>query len=58
MEPFDFALGLRMARVAVLLCDAEVGEQVFEAVAAAGEAGRVDRAIVSGSGKVSCACVR
>jgi hypothetical protein len=39
-----------MAGVAVLLCDAEVGEQVFEAVAAAGEAGSVDRSIVSECG--------
>jgi hypothetical protein len=34
-----------MAGMAVLLGDAEVGEQVFEAVAAAGEAGGVDRAV-------------
>jgi hypothetical protein len=31
--------------MAVLLGDAEAGEQVFEAVAPAGEAGGVDRAI-------------
>ena len=36
--------------MAVLLGDAEVGEQVFEAVAAAGEAGGVDRAIVGECG--------
>ena len=36
VEAFDLALGLRMVRMAVLLRDAEVGDQVFEAVAAAG----------------------
>ena len=37
VEAFDLALGLRMVRMAVVLRDAEVGDQVFEAVAAAGE---------------------
>ena len=50
VEALDLALGLGMVGMAVLLCDAEVGEQVFEAVAAAGEAGSVDRAIVSECG--------
>ncbi len=45
VEALDLALGLGMAGMAVLLRNAEVGEQVFEAVAAAGEAGSVDRAI-------------
>ena len=43
VEALDLALGLGMARRPVLLADAEVGEQVLEAVAAAGEARRVDR---------------
>ena len=47
LEAFDFALGLGMAGMAVLLRDAEVGEQVFKAVAATGEAGGVDRSVVS-----------
>jgi hypothetical protein len=45
LEAFDLALGLRMAGMAVLLGDAQAGEQVFKAVAAAGETGGVDRAI-------------
>jgi hypothetical protein len=45
VEAFDLALGLGMVGMAVLLGDAEVGEQVFEAVAAAGETRGVDRAI-------------
>ena len=45
VEAFDLALGLGMAGVAVLLGDAEAGQQVFEAVAAAGEAGGVDRPV-------------
>ena len=46
VEAFDLALGLRVAGVAVLLLDPQGGEQVFEGVAAAGEAGGVDRAVV------------
>ena len=46
VEAFDLALGLRMAGMAVLLGDAQVGEQVFEAVAAAGETRGVDRPVV------------
>ena len=38
VEALDLALGLGMPWGAVLLADAEVGEQVLEAVAAAGEA--------------------
>ena len=45
VKAFDFALSLRMVGVAVLLRDAQAGEQVFEAVAAAGEAGGVDRPV-------------
>jgi hypothetical protein len=45
VEAFDLALGLGMAGMAVLLGDAEVGEQVLEAVAAAGETGGVDRPV-------------
>jgi hypothetical protein len=37
VEAFDLALGLGMAGMAVLLGDAEAGQQVFEAVAATGE---------------------
>ena len=46
VETLDLALGLRMAGMAVLLADAQVGEQVLEAVAAAGEARGVDRPVV------------
>jgi len=38
VEALDLALGLGMSRGAVLLADAEVGEQELEGVAAAGEA--------------------
>jgi hypothetical protein len=37
VEAFDLALGLRMVGMAVLLGDAQAGEQVLEVVAAAGE---------------------
>jgi hypothetical protein len=47
VEAFDLALGLGMA---VLLGDAEAGQWVFEAVAAAGEAGGVDRPVVGQGG--------
>jgi hypothetical protein len=50
VEALDLALGLGVTGHAVLLADAEVGEQVLEAVAAAGEAGRVDRPVVSERG--------
>jgi hypothetical protein len=50
VETLDLALGLRVTRCAVLLTDAEVGEQVLEAVAAPGEARRVDRPIVGERG--------
>ena len=50
MEALDLALGLGMARRPVLLADAEVGEQVLEAVASAGEARRVDGAVVGERG--------
>ena len=46
VEALDFSLGLRMVGMAVLLGDAQAGEQVLKAVSAAGEAGSVDRAIV------------
>ena len=42
--------GLGMARSPVPLADAEVGEQVLEAVASAGEARGVDRAVVGERG--------
>ena len=38
-EPLDLALGLRVARLAVLLLDAEAAQFVLEAVAAAAAAG-------------------
>jgi hypothetical protein len=38
LEALDLALRLGMAGVAILLPDAQVGEQVLEAVAPAGEA--------------------
>ena len=50
MEALNLALGLGMARRAVLLADPEVGEQVLEAVAAAGEARGVDGAVVGERG--------
>ena len=50
VEALDLALGLRVAGRTVLLADAEVGEQVLEAVAAAGEPGRVDRSVVGERG--------
>jgi hypothetical protein len=50
VEAFDLALGLGMAGMAVFLGDAEAGEEVFEAVAAAGEAGGIDRAVVGQGG--------
>src|SRR6202012_6104871 len=39
VEPFDFALGLGVERVPVLLGDAEGGQEVLEGVPAAAEAG-------------------
>jgi hypothetical protein len=45
VEALDLALGLRMVGMAVLLGDAEVGEQVFEAVAATGETRGIDRPV-------------
>ena len=36
--------------MAVLLCDAEAGEQILKAVAATGKAGGIDRTIVSQGG--------
>jgi hypothetical protein len=50
VEALDLALGLGMAGMAVLLGDVEAGEQVFEAVAATGEAGGINRTIVSECG--------
>ena len=50
VEALDLALGLGMARRSVLLADAEVGEQVLEAVAAPGAARRVDRGVVGQRG--------
>ena len=50
VEALDLALGLGVARRPVLLADAEPGEQVLEAVAAAGEARRVDRPVVGERG--------
>ncbi len=57
MEALDLALGLGMARCPVLLMDAEVGEQVLEAVATAGEARRVDRAVVGECGGGPAVCL-
>ena len=51
VEALDLALGLGMARCPVLLADAEIGEQVLEAVAAAGEAAGVDGAVVGERGR-------
>ena len=50
VEAFDFALGLRVAGVAVLLGDAQGGEEAFEVVAAVGESGGVDRSVVGQGG--------
>ena len=46
VEPFDLALGLGVERVAVLLGDAEGGQQVLEGVPAAAEAGGADAPVV------------
>ena len=46
VEAFDLALGLRVVGVAVLLGDAEGGEEVFEGVAAAAEPRGVDAAVI------------
>jgi hypothetical protein len=49
VEALDFALGLRVVRGAVLLCDAQSGNQVLEGVPAAlssGQAGGVNHAVV------------
>ncbi len=54
VESFDLALGLGVAGVAVLLGDSEEGEEVFEGVLPAAEAGGVDAAVVGqGRGGVS-----
>ena len=47
MEPLHFALGLRMAGMAVLLDDPEDRQEVFEGVLSAAEAGGVHAAVVS-----------
>lgn len=46
VEAFDLALGLRVSRGAVFLAYAEDGQEVFEGVAPASEAGGVDAAVV------------
>ena len=46
VEPFDLALGLGVEGVAVLLGDAQGGQQVLEGVPAAAEAGGVDAPVV------------
>ena len=49
LKPLDFALGLRVVRLAVLLLDAQTAQFGFEAVAAtlaAGEPRREDQAVV------------
>lgn len=50
-ETLDLALGLGMAWGSVLLTDAQVGQQVLEAVAATGEARRADRTVVGACGR-------
>ena len=46
MKAFGLALGLRVSGRAVLLLDTEQREDVLERVAPAGEAARVDAAVV------------
>ena len=46
VEPFGLALGLGVAGGPVLLADAEQRQDVFERVAAAGEPGGVDAAVI------------
>jgi hypothetical protein len=46
VESFDLALGLGVERLAVLLGDAEGGEEVLEGVPAAAEAGGADAPVV------------
>ena len=53
MEAFDFALGLRVSGVAVLLGDAQGCDEGFEGVASAAsacESGGVDHAVVGQGG--------
>ena len=50
VEAFDFALGLGVAGGPFFWRIPEVGQEVFEAVAAAGESGGVDRAVVGERG--------
>ncbi len=50
VEALDLALGLGMAGSPVLLADAQVGEEVLEAVASAGEARGVDGTVVGERG--------
>jgi hypothetical protein len=52
VKPFGLALGLGVAARSVLLADAEDREDVLEGVAAAGEPGGVDAAVVcEGAGR-------
>ena len=51
VEPLDFPLGLGVTGGPVFLSYAECGEEVFEAVAAAGEAGGVNTSVVSQCGR-------
>jgi hypothetical protein len=46
VEPLGLALGLGVSRGAVLLLDTEKRQHVFERVAAAGEPGGVDGAVI------------
>jgi hypothetical protein len=45
VESFDLSMGMRVARVPVLLGDAEACEYSFEVVVAVGELVRVDRSV-------------
>ena len=57
MEPLDLALGLGMPRRPVLLPNAQHGQEVFERVAPAGEAGGVDAAVVGQGARRSAVLV-
>ena len=51
VETFDFPLGLGVAGGPVLLANTQCCEEVFETVAASGEAGGVNTSIVSQRGR-------
>ena len=51
VKAFDLALGLRVAGVAVLLCDAQSLEEVFKLIATSDKACCIDHAIIGEGGR-------